>query len=53
MSYVLKIANKGYKQALREDKGLRNGLNVCLGKVTYMEVASDLSLAFHPAEELL
>ena len=53
LSYVLKIANKGYKQALREDKGLRNGLNVCLGKVTYAEVANDLSYAYHPAEELL
>jgi alanine dehydrogenase len=53
LNYVLKLANKGYKQALREDKGLRNGLNVCLGKVTHPEVASDLSYAYHPAEELL
>ena len=53
MSYVLRIANKGYKQALREDKNLRAGLNVCLGKVTYAEVAHDLSYPYYPAEELL
>lgn len=53
MSYALKIANKGYKQALREDKNLRNGLNVCLGKVTHPEVANDLSYTYHAPEELL
>jgi len=53
LGYILKIANKGYKQALKEDKGLRAGLNVCLGKVTYAEVATDLGYAYTPAEELL
>ncbi len=51
--YALKIANLGYKQALREDRGLRAGLNVCLGKVTHPEVAHDLKYAYHPAEEML
>lgn len=53
LNYVLKIANLGYKRALREDKGLRNGLNVYLGKVTHPEVAADLSYPYHPAEEVL
>ena len=53
MSYLLKIANRGYKEALREDKGLRNGLNVCLGKVTYPEVAKDLGYEYHNPEELI
>jgi len=53
MQYALKIANLGYKQALREDKGLRNGLNVCLGKVTHPEVAADLGYTYHPAEEMI
>lgn len=53
MSYALKIANKGYKQALKEDKGLKNGLNVCLGKVTHPDVAHDLGLEYHPADEFL
>jgi len=53
MSYLLKIANKGYKAALREDKGLRNGLNVCLGKVTHPEVAADLGYQYHSPEEMI
>lgn len=53
MGYALKIANKGYKAALKEDKGLRNGLNVCLGKVTHSDVAHDLSYDYYPAEEML
>lgn len=53
LSYALKIANKGYKQALREDKGLKNGLNVCLGKVCHQDVANDLGLEYHPADEFL
>ncbi len=53
MSYALRIANKGYKQALREDKGLKNGLNVCLGKVTHADVAFDLGLQYYPADEFL
>lgn len=51
--YVLKLANLGWKKALREDKDLRNGLNVCLGKVTYPEVAHDLGYAYHDPEEML
>ncbi len=53
MGYALRIANKGYKQALQEDKGLKNGLNVCLGKVTHQDVANDLGLPYHPADEFL
>ena len=53
VGYVLRLANMGYKMAMREDKGLRDGLNVCCGKVTHPEVAHDLSMAFHPAEEMI
>ncbi len=53
MSYVLKLANKGYKKALSEDKGLRNGLNVYKGKVTHAEVAHDLSYPYHAPETVL
>jgi alanine dehydrogenase len=53
LGYILKIANQGYKKALKEDKHLRAGLNVCLGKVTYPEVATDLGYSYTPAEELL
>lgn len=51
--YALKIANMGYKRALREDKNLACGLNVCLGKVTHPEVAHELSYPYQPVEEML
>lgn len=53
MSYALRLANKGYKQALKEDKGFKNGLNVCLGKVTHPDVALDLGLEYVSADEFL
>ena len=39
---ALKIADLGWKQALREDPGLADGLNVHAGRVTYPAVASEL-----------
>lgn len=53
MSYALRLANYGYKQAMREDAGIRRGLNVCLGKVTNQDVALDLGLDYYPAEEFI
>lgn len=53
LPYILKIANHGYKRALRDDKGLLNGLNVCLGSITCEAVASDLGYEFIPPEKFL
>lgn len=53
MGYVLRLANKGYKQALLEDVGFLRGLNVAFGKVCHPEVAQDLSYAYHAPEEVL
>ena len=53
LPFALKIADKGYKQALLEDHHLRNGLNVYRGKVTYKAVADDLGYAYEPAERAL
>ncbi len=53
LSYTLRLANKGYKQALQEDNGFKNGLNVALGKVTNLDVAQDLGLKYHSADEFL
>jgi alanine dehydrogenase len=53
IEYALKIANKGYKKALLEDRFLREGLNVALGKVTNEAVATDLGYEYYPATELL
>lgn len=45
--YILEIAAKGYKQAMREDAGLKEGLNVYWGKVTNPYVAQDCGYDFH------
>jgi len=50
IGHALAIANKGWKQALRDDAHLRQGLNVALGQVTYEAVAQTLGYAYVPAE---
>ncbi|MBA3721296.1 MAG: alanine dehydrogenase [Parachlamydiaceae bacterium] len=53
MDYALTIANKGWRQALLNNVGLRNGLNVCYGQVTNESVAHDLGYNYVPPEMLL
>ena len=53
LPYGLEIADKGWKKALADNRHLRNGLNVCNGKITQAEVAHDLNLEFTKAEEVL
>lgn len=53
LPFVLKLANLGWREALLSDPHLKNGLNVCQGKITYKAVAEALSLKYSPADELL
>ncbi len=53
LPHVLTLANKGYKQALKDDVHLRNGLNVHTGHITSKEVAEALKLDYKPATEVL
>lgn len=53
LPFVLQLANLGWRKALHADVHLRNGLNVCRGKVTYREVAEVLNHGYQPAEEAL
>lgn len=53
MHYALMLANKGYKKALLENAGLRNGLNIYKGHVTNEHVAHDLGYPYHPPEEFI
>lgn len=46
LPFSLALANKGYKQALKDDKHLLNGLNVVQGKVTFKAVADALGCEF-------
>ncbi|MEO6975266.1 MAG: alanine dehydrogenase, partial [Gallionella sp.] len=52
LPYVLQLAGKGYRHALRESPPLMKGLNICDGKVTHVKVAEAFGLEYHPAESL-
>jgi alanine dehydrogenase len=51
--YVLRIANLGAREALRQDAGLAEGLNTWLGTLTYRGVAESQQRAWTAAKELL
>lgn len=53
LAYALAIANKGVKRALLEDGHLKNGLNICKGKVTFEAVAKQLGYEYVPATDAL
>jgi alanine dehydrogenase len=46
IGHAVALADKGWKQALRDNVHLKNGLNVCQGKVTYEAVARDLGYEY-------
>jgi alanine dehydrogenase len=53
LPYVLALADKGYRQALLDDPGLLEGLNIHRGKVTYEAIASALGYEYTPARRVL
>ncbi|MFC5510821.1 alanine dehydrogenase [Massilia jejuensis] len=53
IGHALALASKGWRRALLDDAHLRQGLNVCLGKVTYEAVATALGYDYVPADSLL
>lgn len=53
LPFALMLANYGYKEAMRRNHHLLNGLNVANGKVTYKAVADALQLAYTPAQEMI
>jgi alanine dehydrogenase len=53
LPFVKALANLGWREALRRDRHLANGLNICQGHVTFEAVARDLGLSYRPAEEAL
>jgi len=46
LPYIIKLANKGYKEALLSDQHFLNGLNVIGGQVTCQSVAENLGFEF-------
>jgi alanine dehydrogenase len=53
LPYAIQLANKGWRQALKDSLALRKGLNMHDGKVTYPGVAEAFGLELHdPAAAL-
>ena len=53
IGHAVALADKGWKQALKDNPHLKNGLNVANGLVTYEAVAKDLGYAYVSADTLL
>jgi alanine dehydrogenase len=53
IGHAVALADKGWKQALKDNAHLKAGLNVCNGVVTYEAVAKDLGYTFVSADTLL
>lgn len=53
LPFVVALADKGFRRALVDDGGLRNGLNIHAGKVTCAAVAEALGLPFTPSRDVL
>jgi alanine dehydrogenase len=52
-SFILALADKGWRRALSEDAHLRDGLNVHAGRITYRAVAVALKLPYTHADHAL
>jgi len=53
LPYAVEIADKGWKQASRENAGIKCGVNMVEGKVTCKGVAEAFGLEFVPVDSLL
>jgi len=53
LPYVLRLANRGFVEAIKSDPGLREGVNTYAGRLTYEAVAVDQGLEFSPLGEML
>jgi alanine dehydrogenase len=51
--YALTLANKGWKEACRQDRALALGVNAVDGKITYPGVAEAFELDYTPVEKVL
>ena len=53
LPFARKLADLGWKQAMRQDPHLANGLNVHEGQITNAAVARDLGYSYRPVSEVL
>ena len=50
LKYAVALADKGWRQACKDDEALRKGLNIVDGKVTFKAVADVWNLPYEPIE---
>ena len=53
LPYVMQLANKGWRQACKDNVSLKKGLNIINGKVVYQGVAETFNLELHSVEDLM
>lgn len=53
LPFALSLANMGYKEAMRQNNHLLNGLNVCYGKFTHRAVADALHKPYTLATDMI
>lgn len=53
LPYAIELANKGWKEACKNDQGLKEGLNIIHGKVVYEAVADTFNLEYVNCDDLL
>ena len=53
LPYIIEIANKGWKKAMKENNEIKLGANIVSGKVTYKGVADAFNLKYTPIDELI
>ena len=53
LPYALDLANKGLEKAIKDDKGLLEGVNTFGGKLTYEAVATSQNLNYTPLDSMI
>jgi alanine dehydrogenase len=53
LPYALDLANKGLERAIKDDKGLLEGVNTFGGKLTYEAVATSQNLDYTPLDSMI
>jgi alanine dehydrogenase len=53
LPYALKLANKGFLQAISSDQGLKEGVNTYAGQCTYEAVAGAQGIPYTPLDQLI
>lgn len=53
LPYAVAIAGEDWRELARKDPGIRAGINVALGKVTYQGVADAIGLEYTPIDRFL